>query len=124
MGKVDRIMGQAIKEIFSHPKQRQNMVAVIEKGGAILSIGRNNMTKTNPAFFNGEHDLCIHAEYDALRQLRDAKGTNLYVFRFKKSGGLGTSKPCSDCMKVIKERGVHKVFYFDKGKFIKGKVNE
>ena len=109
---------------------KQNMVAIIAKGGKVLSVGTNDMTKTHTIFWNGSHDKGIHAEYDAIRNMkhsrgygqkynRIANGCDMYIFRFKKSGGFGDSKPCESCCKIIDESGVSRLYYYMNGKFIK-----
>lgn len=94
---------------------KQNMVAVVERGGNVISIGYNDMSRSHPAYFNGEHDKGIHAEYAALRQTNNTEGANIHIFYFRKNGDLGNSKPCPDCMEEIKKSGIQKIFYIDNG---------
>lgn len=121
MCKTTRLAATALKEI-DFGKQRHNLVAILERGGRIISIGLNDMNRTHPVYFgeDGEnYDRGIHAEYDAVRQVDDPAGSNLHVFRFKRNGEMGASKPCGACMRLLKDKGVRKVIYFDKGKFVR-----
>lgn len=97
-------------------EDRHNLIAILVKGGKILAVGQNDMSRTHPKYFNGEYDRCVHAEYDALRQVRSAEGTDLYVFRFKKNGDMGDSEPCEHCMDYIRSRGVGRLYFHKNGK--------
>lgn len=116
MCKKERMLLAAFKEVDLE-RNRHNLIAILEKGGNILAIGKNDMSKSHPAYFNGSYDKSIHAEYAALRQVREADGANLFVFYFKRAGGLGNSKPCRECYDLISNRGINKVFYIKDGKF-------
>jgi deoxycytidylate deaminase len=127
-GKFERILRTATKH--KPEDNRQNMIAIVEKGGNIISVGSNNMECTHPVYFNGEHDKCVHAEFNALRQIKHtgdygrkynkvADGCNMYVFYFKRSGGLGDSKPCEHCYDEIKKSGINRIYYIKEGTLIK-----
>lgn len=98
---------------------RYNLIAIVVQGGSILSIGINDMDRTHPVYFqqHAGHDHGIHAEYDAIRKLKGADLTDakMYVFRFRKDGLLGDSKPCRHCRKILKEAKLGRVFYFQNG---------
>lgn len=55
----------------------------------------------------------IHAEINLLKSLK----RNLYnkidiiVIRINKSSDLKNSRPCSDCIRYLKEHGIRKVYY-------------
>ena len=120
MAKADR-MATLAEKVVELDRFRHNVIAIVEKGGNILAVGFNNMEKTHPVYFQGEYSLGIHAEYDALRQVKfqDLSNASLYVFRFKRDGELGESKPCEHCQKEIEESGIGKVFYYEDGKICK-----
>lgn len=114
--KVQRWAENAVEFI-----DKQNLVAIVEKGGNILSIGTNDMARTHPSYYENGYDRGIHAEYDALRKA-DCSGANLYVFYFKKEGGLGNSKPCRKCYNQIRDSGISRVFYVEDGDVICEKI--
>jgi deoxycytidylate deaminase len=121
MCKKTRLAKSAYKEIDFN-KQQYNLVAIIERGGRILSIGLNNMSRGHPAYFNGEFDKGIHAEFSALNQTRDASGADIHVFRFKRNGDHGDSKPCKHCMATMRSAGIKRVFYWKNGEHVTEKL--
>ena len=115
MCKKERLANSAKKEVdFS--KQQFNLVAIIEKGGRILSIGTNNMTKSRTAYFNGDFDKGTHAEFNAISLIKNAKDADIHIFRFKRDGSYGDSKPCQHCMREIKKSGIKRIFYWEDSK--------
>lgn len=99
---------------------RFKMAAAIHINGRILSVGINQ-TKTHPLMMNDayrEHQVCMHAEVDAIRQVRgqDLSGCTLSVVRVKRSKPNGPyveamAKPCEGCMSVISSFGIEQVDY-------------
>ena len=80
----------------------------------MLSTGLNIM-KNDPASLGFLPEslsqvLSVHAEVDAIRRFRDARGAILYVSRKTKSG-QGMSRPCARCEKAIAKAGIKKVIY-------------
>jgi deoxycytidylate deaminase len=51
----------------------------------------------------------LHAEQNVSRWARP--GDTLYVMRFYRNGKLAMAKPCSECVKTIKQAGIRKVFF-------------
>ena len=84
------------------------MSATIVRGGQVLAVGRNQ---------KGYRGASLHAEIDALRQLRRQKrgpeGTDIHVFRFGANGELRMSKPCRECFVALRASGISRVFYHD-----------
>jgi deoxycytidylate deaminase len=118
MSKHTRIKRVAEK-LGGNADSRYNVVAIVEKSGNVLSIGRNN-TKTHPAYFNGEFDKGIHAEFDAIKNApyEQLSKANIHIFYFKKDGSLGDSEPCDYCKETILRSGISKA-YFYKGSKLK-----
>lgn len=52
---------------------------------------------------------CGHAEARLVRKLD--VGATVYVARIKADGTFGSAKPCHNCQKVLKQKGVKKVYY-------------
>src|SRR6266700_3238613 len=84
-------------------KSRHNqhkLVALIIKGGNILSVGWNMVT--------------THAEKAAIEHAwrqGDLANTSMFVIRFRKSGTLGMALPCKNCQLAIQAAGIKKVSY-------------
>jgi len=78
----------------------------------VIALGVNKK-KTHPFAGQNNKFAYIHAEIDALLQLRghDLSRASMYVFRFHKDGTMALAKPCKSCMQAIRESGVKKVFW-------------
>lgn len=57
----------------------------------------------------------IHAEVDAIKRIInldiDWNKVSIYVYRKMRCKPYGISRPCNSCMKLIKDIGIHKVYY-------------
>lgn len=87
--------------------------AVIVRGGSVISVGINK-NRNHPTVVSSEHiktHCSVHAEVDAIRKVKNAKGATIYVARVNKSGGDLLSRPCDRCHKAIKDAGIRKVVY-------------
>jgi pyrimidine deaminase RibD-like protein len=76
--------------------------SVIVKGGRILGKGFNDETRGR------------HAERCALGQgtwVNQLKGSILYVVRLRNTQKYGMSKPCDNCMKLIREYQISQIVY-------------
>lgn len=89
--------------------------SVITIGGKIIFCGHNYYTlKNNSTVF-----YSIHAEVDVLNKLLSSskikkkrkKKINLYVVRISPSGNYLNSKPCENCITILKKYKINKVFY-------------
>lgn len=83
--------------------------AVLVKSGSVISVGLNK-TKNNPAYIQFEH-CSVHAEIDALRKVKSAKGCVMYVARRLKGGGWGMALPCNRCKKQLRAAGIKRAIY-------------
>lgn len=52
---------------------------------------------------------CGHAEARLARKLD--RGAVVYVARIRADGSFGSAKPCANCEKVLRQKGVKKVYY-------------
>jgi deoxycytidylate deaminase len=95
--------------------------AVIVKKNSIISVGVN-AEKSHPIqkLHNSKRDLGveeihhnIHAEMAAIikTKSKNLKGCEVFVYRQKKDGKLGMSRPCAACMDALIKYGV-KVFHY------------
>ena len=87
--------------------------AIIARGGVLLSYGWNQ-NKTHPAavvYFSN----FIHAELAAIIRVNkiDLSGCDIYVARKMRTSDepLGMSRPCKQCMEMIREAGIRRVYY-------------
>jgi deoxycytidylate deaminase len=84
--------------------------SVLVQKNRVVSVGFNKMkthTQSNNYF------KTTHAEFDAIFGIdqKNTKGGVLYVWRGKKSGEPGMSKPCAFCEQLIRAAGIKGVFY-------------
>ena len=110
--------------------------AVVVQGKRILSSGHNSM-KTRPLqhryniyrHFQNYSDSIPrqHAEIDALSPLIgkeiDWSRVSIYIYRELKNGTPACSRPCEACMRLIKDLGIHDIYFIDeKGNYAHEKV--
>ena len=97
---------------------------ITDKKGNILSTGYNTY-KEHPlqSKFKYRPDATgMHAEIYALSSIweKDLSNAFLFIFRKPRSNNGHLSRPCSGCMKAIKEKGIKIIYYCDKdGNIIK-----
>jgi hypothetical protein len=100
------------------------------KKARVLSFGTNMMGDSSG------NDPGIHAEHNALTKLKPLKikkqleSVNLLVIRLSKSNKIQSSKPCSNCIKIIdvipEKKGykIKNIYYSDnEGNIIKTNLN-
>lgn len=89
--------------------------AVAFKGGAIIGFGKNNYKKTD-SFSKSRHKK-LHAE-EALAKRFNLIGASVIVVRITRSGNLGLAKPCPTCERLLREKGVKRIYYTNKNGII------
>ena len=101
------------KRAARHSQHSMRVGAVVARKNQVLSLGFNQPTKTHPKSRN--EFARIHAELDAILgvPLDALRGTSVYVVRLTKTNLLASSHPCKDCMNLLREVGVRKVFFVD-----------
>jgi len=92
--------------------------AVITYKNRVLSVGFNK-SKTHPKSFH--QFKSTHAEFDAVLSLgqMDYSKCSVYVYREKKDGSMGNSKPCEWCQKMLKSIGLNTIYYSHENGIIK-----
>ena len=111
---------KAMSELSDHPKYKVGCVVVI--GHRIMSSGRNSnirchavQAKLDKEMFGCECPGKVHSEVDALLPLIksrvDLSKAYIYVYREHKNNTLACARPCSRCMKLIKQCGVKRIYY-------------
>lgn len=106
-------------QTLNNKKQRIFMVAIIMKGGNILSIGYNDYNRLQYSFkkenkYNNSAGL--HAEMSAIKKCSKTqlKGATIMVWGVSKAGNFILTRPCESCRNAIKKVEIKKIIYFDK----------
>lgn len=85
---------------------RVPMAALVIRGNKVVAVGNNK---------KGHRASSLHAEMDALRQLRyqkrRAQGATVFVARFRHDGSFGNAKPCANCLEHLRSHGVKDVMW-------------
>lgn len=99
---ANRYYELALKVATTSQHEKQQMGAVLVRGGCILSIAPNM-----PSMRWGKHIFSKHAEIRAIQSGHDYSGATLYVARINSK----MSKPCDKCMVEIKAAKIKKIVY-------------
>jgi len=94
-------------------KQRDTYEGSRFRLGAVYSVGSTivawGMNEPRPY---GNPPTSVHAEVATLRQVKfKPKGGDLYVARVLADGSLSMSRPCDNCLKVIREHQIETIHY-------------
>lgn len=101
------------RDLATRSKQKHRHGAVVVKSGRVLGVGYNKR-RNSPLIVNPgrhRHDSGYHAEFDALRYVKNPSGCVVYVARVNNNGEDRLSKPCSICHELMDELGVKAVIY-------------
>lgn len=86
-------------------------VGAVISNGRPISIGFNSL-KTHPRYANGRNSYSVHAEVSAIiRAGCNVRGLDMYVYRESADGKPALAKPCNNCLKIIIESGIKRVYY-------------
>lgn len=96
--------------------------AVVVYKHKIISWGRNSAINTDiiqaqldSIKYNCPCEGKLHAESDALiyfiKKGISLKGAEIYVYRKLANGNSAMARPCSSCMKLIRQCGIRKIHY-------------
>lgn len=110
------------KEVSHMSDRKQHKLgAVIYYKHKVIGTGCNsNKTDAMQAILDINNYGCncegkLHAESSILipiiKRKIDISGAELYIYREKKDGSLGLARPCSSCMKLIKQCKIKKIYY-------------
>lgn len=110
-----------LAEFSTYTKSPTGCVIVYKN--KIISTGFNK-NKTDPLqrVYNKYRSIPIdsppklHAETVAIKQLLDAENIrwnllSLYIVRLRHITPYGLASPCPSCMQLIKEHGIHHIYY-------------
>jgi deoxycytidylate deaminase len=76
----------------------------------VVSVGKNKQ-KTHPK--STSIWKRIHAEFDAVSAAKRSNliGTTLFVARLTPENTLGWSRPCEDCIRILRSKGIAEIVY-------------
>ena len=96
--------------------------AVIYRKAKILSSGFNKEHPWGEMYYEFPY---LHAEYSAILRSRiDVKNYDIAIVRLgQKNSNLLLSKPCKDCMRLLKDNGIRYIVYSTNGNIHKIKIN-
>lgn len=97
-----KLLHEALKLAATGNRKKNHLLAAIaiRQDGTIVS-SRNGMTQVpRPS---------AHAEARVLKKA--GHGSVLYVAKISKKGEPGLAKPCANCMSLIKNKKVKRVYY-------------
>jgi deoxycytidylate deaminase len=105
-GTLDLAISQALKSAMTHRHG-----AVIFKSGKIIGAGYNVPMTTK----HKSRAVSIHSEKDCMKGLRGDQiyGANILAVRVTPTGSLSHGAPCKGCKKLMKRKGIERVFWFD-----------
>jgi deoxycytidylate deaminase len=105
--------------------QRITMIAIIQKGGKILSIGINNYFRLCYKFKEknkyGRYQG-LHAELDAIKKCtkEQLKGSTMIIYGQTIQGNFPKStRPCEACYRAIVLTKIKKIIYYENGLEVK-----
>lgn len=103
-------VAKAASEYGVAPRKSRKVGAAIYAGSKLLAIGFNHYGKTHP-----QTDWGIHAEHSALikRAYYPAKNMVMYVYRELADGSTACSRPCDNCIYLMRLAGVSAVRFAD-----------
>lgn len=101
-----------------HPMR---MGAVIAQKNRLVSFGCNKR-RTHPKSPNAYK--AIHAELDAVLNIDPERleGATVYVVRLTRGGQFATSRPCTDCYKLLASLGIRHMFYVNSDRKVVGEA--
>jgi tRNA(Arg) A34 adenosine deaminase TadA len=103
---INRATKEAKRSSFKQP-----LGAVVVKGGRVVGIGHNDI-RFSQRNTSTRYIQSMHAEVAALLAAgKNASRSIIFVSRITKDGQLAMAKPCSFCMKFMKELNVKRVVY-------------
>lgn len=101
-------LAKKLSEKSTHHKYKHG--AVLMRKNRVLSIGFNQNKTHSRSLHAFKH---IHAETDALlsTKVKDLSDAVMYIYREDKDGNPALSRPCSSCLRSLKNAGIKKIYY-------------
>jgi len=95
------------KNVSKHSTMSPKVGAVVSRKKPI-SVGFNKLKPTFKRF-------STHAEVDAILsaggRFYNLNNCEIYVYRETKDGKPALARPCENCLELIKEKGIKKMYY-------------
>ena len=89
-----------------------------DRKGKVLSVGKNNYSKSHPLMLHfaklageSEEKIYLHAELKAVLLAGDRSITSIFVERYDAHGQPKLAKPCKTCQQMLKAFGVQEIRY-------------
>lgn len=113
-------LAASLAELSTFKKSKTGCVVVYKN--KVISTGFNK-EQTDPLQkkYNIERNIPdssphkVHAEVDALKHIIeldiDWNHVSIYIYRKKNCQPYGLSRPCKSCIKLIKDLGIHDIYY-------------
>lgn len=106
------ILPLAISQALKSP-MRYKHGAVVFKDKGVIGAGYNwsDLPPTTE-----KRKFSIHSERDALKGLRadQIRGADILAIRVRRDGTVSTGACCKGCTKLLRRKGIRRVFYYDK----------
>lgn len=104
-------LGRKLLKLSFHSKYK--MIALLVKGGNIISVGANKEGAPKPYVKCHRPEMGLHAEVSCLAGITkdQSKNTTIYVVGQTTKGNNMLTKPCKSCYSFIKEMGIRRVVY-------------
>lgn len=109
METIQNISGRHSRFIEIATILAQNRASGVQRHGAVVVKGGRILGKGYNSYLRGTHaEECALGEGTWINQL---KGATLYVIRLRKQQKYGMSRPCPECMELIRECGIRQIIY-------------
>jgi deoxycytidylate deaminase len=117
MGQIERGFSTAFAAalLSDAPRCGLRMGASLYAGSRLLSLGANRWC-THPASDNKYFNRSFHAENVALVRRKHydiISRLTMYIGRMREDGTIGCSRPCNNCLELMRLAGVRRVWFYD-----------
>lgn len=108
----------ATAQLSDAPRAGLRMGSALYAGSRLLAVGANRW-HSHPASDNQGFCRSLHAEHVALlrRQHFDKPSGRLTMFIARRlaDGTIGSSRPCANCLRLLREAGISVVWFYENG---------
>lgn len=105
-----RYFNLAKKLSYRSSHHQHHFGVIIVSKHNVVSVGFNTMKTHSKSKTQGNH---LHGEISALlgTSFEETDGGSVYIYRRRKCGGTGLSRPCPTCMSALRLAGIKKVYF-------------
>ncbi|NDC95112.1 hypothetical protein EB118_12500 [bacterium] len=101
-------------ELVELAKQKSQLqfrhAACVFMGKRVFGMGYNRYNCKVFSFIRTP-PFSVHAEVSAVLNCSNPRGKNVQVIRINSKNQLCNSRPCKNCIRHLKSKGIHKVYY-------------